>query len=227
MGPDRRHERDEAEQAAEPDHAALAGERDLLPQLLLVERRWSAELEFDRAHLRLRAHAVERVLGRKRRRARQHRRASATSEPTRDQYARRALNRDAGGEAAAPEAGPEPSLQSVLQLESGPEIGPRRLLALTADLQRELEIEEEAGADVAARGQREPPSRLLPDLEHVEAQPLARGVGDRARSACRRRPARPRCRRRPPGARTADCPTRAGRSRCRTGCRPDSSRGRT
>ena len=93
---------------------------------------------------------------------------------------------EAGREAAAPHVGPEPAPQRVLQLESGPEIRAGRLLVLAADLERELEIEEQPRAEVAARGQGEPAGRILADLEHVEAEPLAGRVRDRARQGAER-----------------------------------------
>src|SRR6185295_3786235 len=89
-------------------------------------------------------------------------------------------------EAAAAEVGAQPAAERVLQLESGSEIGAARLLGVAAQLEWELQVQEQAGTEIASGGQREPTGRLLPDLEHVEPEPLAGGVRDRVREGAHR-----------------------------------------
>src|SRR6266540_6320644 len=96
------------------------------------------------------------------------------------------LEEQPGRQAAPLQVGPQPAAQSVLQLKAGPKIGARHLLSPAAHLERKLKIEEQARSEVAPGGQSEPAGRLLADLEHVEAEPLPRAVGDGARERAHR-----------------------------------------
>src|SRR3954471_9354537 len=87
---------------------------------------------------------------------------------------------ETGRETPAAYAASEPAFQGVLQLETRAEIGAGRLLGLAAELERELHVEEQTGTHVASRRQREASTRLLPDLEHIQAETLAGCVGDGA-----------------------------------------------
>ena len=205
----------------EADHAALARQRDLLPEHFGSRDVLPLELELDRVDLRVRADAVERVLGRERRRPAP---ADEQCERPPGSSVRTARPEQNPGDRLPPRRLARSQRCRVYSSSKpGPRFVPRRLLALAAE--RELEIEEQAGAHVASGGEREPAGRLL------AGSGRRRGPGpsppcSRWRSPGRRPPSPcPRSRRRCPGPRTAGCPTSDGRSRCRRGCRPGSSTG--
>jgi hypothetical protein len=61
---DGRNEREETEYSAQPDHAPLSSERDLLQEIGLCQSMLSLKAELDRFHLSLGSDQAERILRR-------------------------------------------------------------------------------------------------------------------------------------------------------------------
>src|SRR5690242_17960803 len=75
--------------------------------------------------------------------------------------------REPGWNVAALDVGPEPALDHILQLEARPQVAAGQLLHVAAQVNGQMHAQEDAGADVPSRRQREPSEPLLPDLEDV------------------------------------------------------------